>query len=140
VANSIKNTLGIDCVATGIPTFATYNDKLEANEIKGIFRNAWQMDYPSIENFLAPIYGTGADSNYARYSSKKFDSELSQAAAAPSVDAANTLYQQAEETLATDFPTAPLWDRSTQVGWSNRVTDVKVTAFGTLDLTAIKLK
>jgi oligopeptide transport system substrate-binding protein len=82
VANSIKNSLGIDVVATPVVDFATYNNKLENNEIKGIFRNAWQMDYPSIENFLAPIYGTGADSNYARYSSKKFDDELSQAGAA----------------------------------------------------------
>jgi oligopeptide transport system substrate-binding protein len=138
VANSIKNTLGIEVVATPVVDFATYNNKLENNEIKGIFRNAWQQDYPSIENFLAPIYGTGADSNYARYSSKKFDGELSQAAAASSADAANALYQRAEATLAADFPTAPLWNRSVQVGWSKNVTDVKVNAFGVLDLSSIK--
>jgi oligopeptide transport system substrate-binding protein len=118
--------------------FATYNNKLENNEVKGIFRNAWQMDYPSIENFLAPIYGTGADSNYARYSSKKFDSELAQAAAAPSADQANALYQQAEATLAADFPTAPLWNRSFQAGYSTNVTNVKMNAFGVVDLTQIK--
>jgi oligopeptide transport system substrate-binding protein len=138
VANSIKNTLGINCVATPVVDFATYNNKLDNNEIKGIFRNAWQMDYPSIENFLAPIYGTGADSNYARYSSKKFDGELAKAAAAPSVDQANTLYQQAEATLAADFPTAPLWNRSFQAGYSTKVTNVKMNAFGVVDLSAIK--
>ncbi len=138
VANSIKNTLGIEVVATGVVDFATYNTKLDNDEIKGIFRNAWQMDYPSIENFLAPIYGTGADSNYARYSSSKFDGELATAAAAPTADEANTLYQKAEATLAADFPTAPLWNRSVQVGWSTNVTDVKVNAFGVLDLSSIK--
>jgi len=138
VANSIKNTLGIEVVATPVVDFATYNNKLEANEVKGIFRNAWQMDYPSIENFLAPIYGTGADSNYARYSSKTFDDQLAKAAAAPSVDEANTLYQQAEATLAADFPTAPLWNRSFQAGYSTNVTNVKMNAFGVVDLSAIK--
>jgi oligopeptide transport system substrate-binding protein len=138
VANSVKNTLGIEVVATPVVDFATYNNKLENNEVKGIFRNAWQMDYPSIENFLAPIYGTGADSNYARYSSKKFDSELAQAAAAPSADQANALYQQAEATLAADFPTAPLWNRSFQAGYSTNVTNVKMNAFGVVDLTQIK--
>lgn len=138
VANSVKNTLGIEVVATPVVDFATYNNKLEENEIKGIFRNAWQQDYPSIENFLAPIYGSGADSNYARYSSEKFDGELAQAAAAPTVEEANTLYQQAEATLAADFPTAPLWNRSFQAGYSNKVTNVKLNGFGVVDLTAIQ--
>ena len=138
VANSIKNTLGIEVVATPVVDFATYNSKLDNNEIKGIFRNAWQMDYPSIENFLAPIYGTGADSNYARYSSKTFDDELSAAAAAPSAEEANTLYQKAESTLAADFPTAPLWNRSFQAGYSSNVTNVKMNAFGVPDLTSIQ--
>ncbi len=138
VANSIKNTLGIDVIATPVPDFSTYLTKLDNNEIKGIFRNAWQMDYPSIENFLAPIYGSTADSNYARYKSDTFDSQLTQAAAAPTVDEANTLYQQAEATLAGDFPTAPLWNRSVQVGWSTNVTNVKVNAFGVVDLSSIQ--
>lgn len=139
VANSIKNTLGINCVAVPVPDFATFLTKLDHNEVKGIFRNAWQMDYPSIENFMAPIYGTGADSNYARYSSKAFDAKLAQAAAAPSVDQANALYQEAEGLLAQDFPTAPLWNRSVQYGWSTKVTNVKLTGFGTVDLPAMKL-
>jgi oligopeptide transport system substrate-binding protein len=97
------------------------------------------MDYPSIENFLAPIYGTGADSNYARYANKEFDAKLNEAASAPDVDKANALYQEAEGMLAKDFPTAPLWNRSVQYGWSTKVTNVKLTGFGTVDLTAMKL-
>lgn len=138
VANSIKNTLGIEVVATPVVDFATYLNKLDNDEVKGVFRNAWQQDYPSIENFLAPIYGSTADSNYARYKSDKFDSELAQAAAAPNVEEANTLYQQAEATLAADFPTAPLWNRSFQAGYSTNVTNVKMNAFGVVDLTAIQ--
>ena len=40
--------------------FATFSKQIDAKEIKGIFRSAWQMDYPSIENFLAPLYAKGA--------------------------------------------------------------------------------
>lgn len=140
VANSIKNTLGINAVASSVPDFATFLDKLDNNEVKGIFRTGWQMDYPSIENFLAPIYGSGADSNYAGYKSKKFDDLITQAAAAQSNDQANALYQQAEAQLGQDMPTAPLWFAAAVVGWSDNVTNVKVTAFGTLDLTSIKRK
>jgi oligopeptide transport system substrate-binding protein len=38
------------------------------------------------------------------------------------------------------MPTAPLWYPSTVSGWSEKVTDVTVTAFGTLDLIGIKTK
>ena len=42
--------------------------------------------------------------------------------------------------LAKDFPTAPLWYNKTTAAWSDRVTDVKVNAFGVLDFSAIKVK
>ena len=51
VCNSIKNTLGIECVAVPTVDFATFNKKIDANELKGIFRSGWQADYPSIENY-----------------------------------------------------------------------------------------
>ena len=38
VCNSIKNTLGIECTAVPTVDFATYNKKIDANELKGIFR------------------------------------------------------------------------------------------------------
>ena len=60
-----------------------------------------------------------------------------QAAAAKTPDEANALYQQAEALLATDFPTAPLWYPKTTGVWSERVTDVKINAFGVLDFEAI---
>ena len=60
VCNSIKNTLGIECIAVPTVDFATFNKKLDADEMKGIFRAGWQADYPSIENYLTPIYAKGA--------------------------------------------------------------------------------
>jgi oligopeptide transport system substrate-binding protein len=140
VCNSIKNTLGIECTAVPTVDFATYNKKIDANEIKGIFRSSWQMDYPSIENFLVPIYAKGADSNWTHYDNPEFTRLTTEAAAALSPDEANALYQQAEALLATDFPTAPLWYPKTTGVWSEKVTDVKINAFGVLDFAAIKVK
>ena len=143
VCNSIKNTLGIECTAVPTVDFATFNKKLDADEIKGIFRSAWQADYPSIENYLTPIYAKGAfppnGSNYAKYDNPEFEKLLADAAAAPTTDEANVLYQQAEAKLAEDFPTAPLWYSKNTAVWSDRITDVKVNAFGVLDYASVKV-
>ena len=34
----------------------------------------------------------------------------------------------------------PMWSYSNTFGWSDRVTDVKMTPFGTIDLSSIKVK
>ena len=138
--NSIGQALGIECRALGVPDFATLQNQLDAKELKGLFRTGWQMDYPAIENFLAPLYGKDADSNYAQYDNPKFDAKLAEAAAAPDNAAANALYQEAELILAADFPVMPLWTVASQIGFSEKVTDVKQTPFSTIDLTAIKVK
>ena len=143
VCNSIKNHLGINCVAVPTVDFATFNKKIKANEVKGLIRGAWQADYPSIENYMTPLYTKGAwppGSNYGRYENPEFEALLTKAAAAPTPDEGNTLYQQAEALLAEDFPSAPLWYYLTTSAWSDRVTDVKVSAFGVLDFAAIKVK
>jgi oligopeptide transport system substrate-binding protein len=138
--NSIKNTLGLNCVTKVTPDFATIRNQIVKRELKGLFRAGWQMDYPSIENFLSPIYGTGGGSNDTSYSNPKFDAKLAEAAAAPTLDQANKLYQEAEAMLAVDFPSMPMWSYAVTAGWSERVTDVKITAFGLLDLESVKLK
>ena len=140
VCNSIKNTLGVDCVLNGVNDFATFQKGIDAGDYKGMMRSAWQMDYPSIENFLAPIYTKGADSNWSKYDSPAFQDLLTKAAAASTPDEANALYQQAEAQLGTDFPTAPLDYKKANFGWSNRVADVKITPFGTPDLSSISVK
>jgi oligopeptide transport system substrate-binding protein len=140
VCNSVKNTLGIECTAVATVDFATFNKKIDAGDLKGMFRSAWQMDYPSIENFLVPLYAKGADSNWSQYDNPEFTKLTADAAAAKTADEANALYQQAEGLLAEDFPTAPLWYAKTTAVWSEKVTDAKVNAFGVLDFVAIKVK
>lgn len=139
ICNQLKNNLGLDCVADVLVDFAAFNKKIDANELKGIFRSGWQMDYPSIENFLTPIYSKGADSNWSKYDNPDFTTKLTEAASADDAEQANVLYQEAEAMLAEDFPTAPLWYAATPYGWSDKVTDVKLNAFGVPDLTSVKM-
>jgi oligopeptide transport system substrate-binding protein len=42
--------------------------------------------------------------------------------------------------LAVDFPSMPMWSYAVTAGWSDRVTDVKITAFGLIDLSSVKVK
>jgi oligopeptide transport system substrate-binding protein len=140
VCNSIKQALGVDCQAVGVVDFATFRQEIGDRKMKGMFRNGWVMDYPSIENFLTPLYGTDAASNDTDYSNPAFDKLLADAAAATDPAQANAKYQEAEALLATDFPTIPMWYGKDTFGWSDKVTNVKITPFGQVDWTSISLK
>ncbi|HBX82415.1 MAG: ABC transporter substrate-binding protein [Propionibacteriaceae bacterium] len=140
VCNQIKNNLGLECVGSPTPKFKGMLDALKAKELKGLFRLGWQMDYPSIENFLAPIYGKGADSNYSEYDNPAFDKAMTDGAAAKTTEEANKIYQDAEAMLAKDQASIPTWYAQAQFGWSNKITSVKMTPFGTWDFTSIVLK
>lgn len=139
VCNQLSNNLGVDCRFNPVVDFATYNKGIDAGEYKGMLRSGWQMDYPSIENFLTPLHAKGADSNWAKHDNPAFEDLLNQAAAAEGEEA-NALYQQAEALLAEDFPTAPLLSNTAQIGWSERVNEVKITPFGTPDLVSVTVK
>ena len=138
--NSIKDALGVECKAQPYPDFSTFRTLITDRKMKGMFRTGWQMDYPSIENFLAPIYGTGAGSNDGDYSSEKFDTLIKEAAAAEDPAMANQKYQEAEAQLAIDFPSIPMWYGKAIAGWSENVENVKITPFGTIDLAAVTKK
>jgi oligopeptide transport system substrate-binding protein len=140
VCNSVKKALGVECQATGVVDFATLRQKVNAREMKGMFRTGWVMDYPSIENFLTPIYATGASSNDGDYSNPAFDKLLDEAAAETDPAASTAKYQEAEALLAKDMASIPLWYYTTQMGWSDKVTGVNADAFGRIDLTSVSVK
>jgi oligopeptide transport system substrate-binding protein len=138
--NSIKSALGVDCVATPVVDFSTFRTQIGDRKMKGMFRTGWQMDYPSIENFLAPIFKTGASSNDGDYSNPAFDKLLVEAAASTDPAAANKKYQEAEALLADNMPAIPMWYSTATMGWSDKVTGVKITAFGTIDFSSVAVK
>jgi oligopeptide transport system substrate-binding protein len=136
---SIKNALGIDCQGKAYPTFAELRSDVTEKKMDGLFRTGWQMDYPSIQNFLAPIYATNAGSNDGGFSNAKFD-ELLRAAAGQSSEEAIASYQQAEAILAEEMPVIPLWYGALTAGWSENINAPQFTPFGRVDTTSITLK
>ena len=77
---SISNALGVECQGKAYPTFAELRNDVTEDKMTGLFRTGWQMDYPSMQNFLAPIYATNAGSNDGGYSNEEFDTLLRDAA------------------------------------------------------------
>jgi len=108
-SNSIADTLGIKAEGKSYPDFKSLLDEEDNDAMTGAFRSGWQADYPSAFNFLAPLYQSGAGSNYGRYASDEFDSLLAEGGTADSVEAANEKFEQAQEVLFEDMPVVPLW-------------------------------
>lgn len=133
VANSIKNVLGIDAVGAPQPTFAGFRTQITNRTIDTAFRAGWIGDYPSMIEFLAPLYATGAGSNDVGYSSREFDAALAAAEAAPDLRQADALVNVAQRILLHDMPAVPLWYYIAVVGWSPGVSAVKVTWNGLPD-------
>jgi oligopeptide transport system substrate-binding protein len=140
VCNNLRNNLGVDCIVNLTPDFRTLLNQARDGELTGLFRNGWVMDYPSIENFLTPIYHRGAASNYSHYDNAEFESLLTQAAASTELTQANKLYQDAEAMLAQTYPTLPMWYRVTPAAWSTRVDNVVVTKMGWIDISQVTVK
>ena len=133
VANSIKNVLGIDAVGAPQPTFAGFRTQVVNRTIGTAFRAGWQGDYPSMLNFLAPLFTTGSGSNDVGYSSSEFDAALAVAEAAPTLQESYVLANAAQRILLRDMPVIPLWNFISVVGWSPHVSNVTVTWNGMPD-------
>jgi oligopeptide transport system substrate-binding protein len=127
VANSIKNVLGIDAVGAPQPTFAGFRSQVAGRTIATAFRAGWMGDYPSMLNFLAPLFATGAGSNDIGYSNREFDAALLAVEAAPTLQESYALANDAQRILLHDMPVVPLWSYIDAVGWSAQVHNVTVS-------------
>jgi len=128
--HSITNTLGIQCTGKGYPDFKSMRDPITKGTMKNAFRTGWQMDYPALENFLAPIYAKGAGSNDAHYDNPAFDAMLKQGDKAKTLAESIKLFQEAEKLLVADMPAIPTWYTNQTGGYSEKVKNVKFDVFG----------
>jgi len=127
VSNSIKNVLAIDAAGAPYPTFAEMRTLITNRTIETPARSGWQADYPSLFNFLGPIYATGAGSNDGDYSNPEFDKLLNEGSTETDLDKANAIFQEAQEILLQDLPAIPLWYSNVTGGFG---TDVQNVEFG----------
>ncbi|MFC0359970.1 ABC transporter substrate-binding protein [Kytococcus schroeteri] len=130
VCGEISNALGIECKGKAYPAFKALRDDVTEKKMKGAFRTGWQMDYPALENFLTPLYKTGASSNDGDYSNKEFDKLLEEGDAAKSEEESLKKYKEAEKILVEDAPVIPLWYSNVTGGRSDAVSNVRFDVFG----------
>lgn len=125
VTNGLRNTLGVDAEMNPYAQFSEFLDARDNQQVPGLFRGGWQGDYPTLSNFLAPIYTTGAASNDAFYSSPEFEALMQEGNAADSIDEANAKYNEAQTVLFNDLPGIPLWYQNVTGGWADTVDNVE---------------
>ncbi|MCZ0209213.1 peptide ABC transporter substrate-binding protein [Streptomyces achromogenes] len=131
VCNSINNALGDDraCVGNPVGTFADFRDQLGGHRMTGPFRAGWQMDYPLIQNFLQPLYYTGASSNDGAWSDEEFDRLVDRANAETDPAGSVALFQRAEKVVRDHMAAIPLWYQNGNAGYSERLTHVALNPF-----------
>ncbi|SCK32411.1 ABC transporter substrate-binding protein [Streptomyces sp. WMMB 322] len=141
VCNSINNALDKNgaCSVNPVPTFSEFRKDIAGKKLKSMFRTGWQMDYPLIQNFIQPLYYTGASSNDAGYSDKRVDKLIDEANAAGEEEAVSK-FQKAEELVLKDLPAIPLWYQDGNAGYSDRVSDVRLNPFSVPVFTDIRVK
>ena len=125
VANSIKNTLGIEASGNPYADFASLRKDVTGRTIQTAFRTGWQADYPGLYNFLGPLYATNAGSNDGDYSNPEFDKLLSDGISATDSATANEYFQKAQSILLKDLPATPLWYSNVTGGFAEGVQNVE---------------
>ncbi len=139
-AQSIKTNLGINARAEGVPTFAVFREQINAHKMKGIYRAGWQQDYPDVENWIGPLYVTGGSSNDGDFSNAEVDRLYKEGTAAPTIEAAHAKFAEATKVIDQQVPAMPMFDVTQQSGVSDRVTGVKTSNVGEIDLASVQLK
>ncbi|NEB95341.1 peptide ABC transporter substrate-binding protein [Streptomyces bauhiniae] len=131
VCNSINHALGDDnaCVGNPVGTFADFRNQLGQHKMSGPFRAGWQMDYPLIQNFLQPLYFTGASSNDGQWTNSEFDELVDRANAETDPAKSVATFQQAEEVVRDNMAAIPLWYQNGNAGYSQRLAGVQLNPF-----------
>ena len=140
VAQSIKTNLGINARAEGVPTFAVFRQQINDRKMTGPYRAGWQQDYPDVENWIGPLYVTGGSSNDGDFTNAEVDRLYKEGTAAATVEAAHAKFAEATKIIDQEVPTMPMFDVTQQSGVSDRVTGVKTSNVGEIDLASVQLK
>lgn len=138
VANSVKNTLGIDAIGVPYPTFKNIRDEVNARTINKAFRYGWQGDYPTMLQFLTSQYYSYSDTNNVDYKNPEFDRLLDAALAAPTQDESYKIVAQAQALLIKDLADVPVFDYVAAAGRSDRVRKAELAWNGLFDFENIE--
>ncbi|WP_069165591.1 peptide ABC transporter substrate-binding protein [Nocardia altamirensis] len=137
-ANSIKNTLGIEAIATAYPTFKNIRDLVNAKTIGKAFRYGWQGDYPTMLQFLTSNYYSYSDTNNVDYKSPEFDKLLDDALAAPTLEESYKIVAKAQALMLKDMSDIPMFEYIANAGRSDKVKKAELAWNGLFDFENIE--
>ena len=117
--------------------WADYLQAQGDHALDGPFRLGWVMDYPSAQNYLAPIYGEGAGEGNFGYVNEDANALMSEGNSAETIEEGLALYNEAEDLILADMPNIPMWFGRTLGAYNENVGNVVVDKFGNLDYTQV---
>jgi len=107
-----------------------------------LFRMGWSADYPSMDNFLFPLFQSqqARTGSYTFYDNPKFDALIQQARSTLDANQRHALYAQAEKMALTDIPAIPLYDYREFRVTNNRVANYDHNALAFTDMWTLWVK
>jgi peptide/nickel transport system substrate-binding protein/oligopeptide transport system substrate-binding protein len=138
VANELRQNLGIRDVVFRKMSGADLGPILNGRKASGPYRQNWVIDYPSVQNYLAGLFGPG---NRMGWSNPAFDDLLARGNAAATEQESIAFYHRAEDVALADLPLIPLWNWQDQTAWSTRVGSVLLDPYvGGLHLDKVSVR
>jgi len=111
---SIAEAIQADAAKIGIKIeiegfeWGTMLEKARAGEIV-FFRLGWQADYPTMDNFLYPLFYSKSSDNYADYNNPEVDKLLVEARSTSDKAQREAKYQEVEKLILKDAAFAPIY-------------------------------
>jgi len=121
--------------------WATFLSKLQGGG-QQLFRMGWIADYPSMDNFLYPLFQSqqSRTGSYTFYNNPKFDALLQQARSTLDATQRHALYAQAEKMALTDIPAIPLYFYRDFRVTNNNVANFNLNPMGYVDMWTLWVK
>jgi oligopeptide transport system substrate-binding protein len=111
IGNMLRQNLGLEVKYTG-KAASEITQLADTRKLDGLRFSGWGHDYPSIEDYLTPMFKSNGDANFSGYSNPALDAVLAKGDAEPNADKAIAFYQQAEDIALEDMPLIPLYTKS----------------------------
>ncbi|MGW2341621.1 peptide ABC transporter substrate-binding protein [Streptomyces sp. NPDC001661] len=107
LGNMWRQNLHIKVKYAGLPG-SEIGKRDDAGKLDGIRIQGWGHDYPSIEDYLTPLFASYGDINTGKYDNPEVDKGLEKANAIADQQQAIKAYQKVEDLVAADMPVIPL--------------------------------
>ncbi len=140
VGDQLKANLGIEYEINETLQFPQYLQTADDKKFTGMFRLGWNPDYPVLETYLAPLYGSGGSSNNSGYANTEFDGLVAKGDGAKTFDEGIKFYQQAEDILIRDVPVVAMWWGKATVLYSSKVTGIPYNTISGIELQNVAMK